>query len=377
MPEKGHMLQPPNPKDYINCPLDLDALIMAPNTTPDVVELNCALADDNILFDAIRLSTCAYWMFKLDVLEQFSNDFKLRLYNCLPALARTTRMYFNYQIENSPAHKELNAEYKRFLLETGLVGCELYPLQNPLAMLSNNMREADQRILNGQMTPRQMLLDQIQQFLKMKDKGKIDFSYSLFLPEFLNPKFFQELTEAEQIVLVGNIAKYFDYLAKFHNNGPRLFGSIKSRNELFPPQALVKHILLDEGDTYTHRVKTMAWNALCSELEKSCVNGTSGKMFLDSEVIRNNIEEVDAKLKKKGLSFVDIGNWLNSSENVFEAFELDCTLHNVDATDFLLHLLTFHHRPKYNMVRGLMDFQDTETKNKLFKVVGKAMTPFR
>lgn len=374
MPAKGHMLQPPNLKDYINCPLNLDALIMTPTITPDVVELNCSLADDNILFDAIRLSTCAYWMFKLDVLEQFNHEFKCRLYNCLPALARTTRMYFNYQIENSPAHKELHVEYKRFLLETGLMGGELYPLQNPLAMLSNNMREADQRILNGQMTPRQMLLDQIQQFLKTKDKGKIDFSYSLFLPEFLNPKFFQELTEAEQIVLVGNLAKYFEYLAKFHKNGPRLFGNIKPRNELFPPQALVKHILADERGIYTNRVKMMAWNQLCNEQDKLASSGGIYKLF-SAEKIEQDWNENFEKLDKMGLSTLCVEEWAKAAEGVFESFELDCTLHNVDATDYLLQLMT--DREFCKMARGLMDFQDTETKNKLFKVVANAMTPFR
>ena len=371
MPARGHMLQPPNPKDYINCPLDLDALIMTPTITPDVVELNCALADDNILFDAIRLSTCAYWMFKLDVLEQFSHDFKLRLYNCLPALARTTRMYFNYQIENSPVHKELHVEYKRFLLETGLMGGEMYPLQNPLGMLSNNMREADQRILNGQMTPRQMLLDQIQQFLKTKDKGKIDFGYSLFLPEFLNPKFFQELTEAEQIVLVGNLAKYFEYLAKFHKMGVGLRGTWKPRNELYPPQALTRYVLMDEGDAYTHRVKTMVWNHLCEELMRN--PKSVGKIFLDTEIMRN-LDDLAGKLSDKGLTFEEIDKWMVAAENVFESFELDCTLHNIDATDFVLRLIWEEH---YMMVKGLMDFQDTETKNRLFKVIGGAMTPFR
>ena len=374
MPARGHMLQPPNPKDYINCPLDLDALIMTPTITPDVVELNCALADDNILFDAIRLSTCAYWMFKLDVLEKFSHDFKLRLYNCLPALARTTRMYFNFQIENSPAHKELHVEYKRFLLETGLMGGELYPLQNPLAMLSNNMREADQRILNGQMTPRQMLLDQIQQFLKTKDKGKIDFSYSLFLPEFLNPKFFQELSEAEHIVLVGNLSKYFEYLSKFNTMGFSLRGTWKPGHELNSPQLLIKHILADEKGIYTNRVKMMAWNQLYQELDKLSPTGGAYKLF-SQEKIEKNWNENFEKLEKKGLSTLMVDEWMKSAEGVFESFELDCTLHNVDATDFLLQMMA--DREFCKMARGLMDFQDSDTRNKLFKVVADAMRPFR
>lgn len=366
------MLQPPNPKDYINCPLNLDALIMTPTITPDVVELNCALADDNILFDAIRLSTCTYWMFKLDVLEQFSHDFKLRLYNCLPALARTTRMYFNYQIENSPAHKELHVEYKRFLLETGLMGGE--PLQNPLAMLSNNMREADQRILNGQMTPRQMLLNKIQEFLETKDKSKIDFSYSLFLPEFLNPKFFQELSEAEHIVLVGNLSKYFEFLSKFNTTGFNLRGTWKPGHELNPPQLLIKHILEDEKGIYTNRVKMMAWNQLCNEQDKLVSSGGAYKLF-SQEKIEQDFNEKFEKLDKMGLSTLGVNEWAAAANGVFESFELDCTLHNVDATDYLLQLMT--DREFCKMARGLMDFQDSDTRNRLFKVVANAMTPFR
>ena len=283
-------------------------------------------------------------------------------------------MYFNFQIENSPVHKELHVEYKRFLLETGLMGGELYPLQNPLAMLSNNMREADQRILNGQMTPRQMLLDQIQQFLKTKDKGKIDFSYSLFLPEFLNPKFFQELSEAEHIVLVGNLSKYFEFLSKFNTTGFSLRGTWKPGHELNSPQLLIKHILADEKGIYTNRVKMMAWNQLYQELDKLSPTGGAYKLF-SQEKIEQDWNENFEKLEKKGLSTLMVDEWMKAAEGVFESFELDCTLHNVDATDFLLQIMT--DREFCKMARGLMDFQDSDTRNKLFKVVADAMRPFR
>lgn len=365
----------PNPKDYINCPLDLDSLIMAPTITPDVMELNCALADDNILFAAIRLSTCAYWMFKLDVLEQFSSDFRWRLYGCLPGMARTTRMYFNYQIENSN-HKVLLEEYRQFLLQTGILGGD--PLNNPLSMLGNTIKDVDIKVLQGQMTPRQMLLNQIQEFLTTKNKEKIDFSYSLFLPEFLNPKFFIGLSEAEQIVLLGNLGKYFEFLSKFHRRGMGFRGTIQPRNELFPPQLLVKHVLMDEKNTYTNRVKMMAWNQLCNEIDRLSQDGkqswNTGKVF-SFDKLSENYDWLGKQIEGKGWRWADIENWLSTSEGLFESFELDCTLHSMDASNFVLFLLTRNGSEK--MARGLMDFQDMDVRNKLFKLVGDALRPFR
>lgn len=370
MPRRQSQITPPNPKDYIQCPLNLDAIIMAPTTTPDVVELNCALADSDILFDAIRLSTCAYWMFKLDILEQFSADFRLRLYSCLPALARVTRLYFNYQMDSGTT--QLKEEYGRFLLESGLQGGGV--LNNPLTMLGNDIKEQDMMVLQRKTTLRQMLLGRIKEFLSTKDRGKIDFSYSLFLPEMLNPKFFQELSEAEHIVLVGNLSKYFGFLAKFTKMGVGLRGTWKPRNELNPPQLLIKHILADERGIYTNRVKMMAWNQLCDEQDRLASTGGTYKMFHDKK-IESNWNELYEKLDKKGLSTLMVDEWLRSAEGVFESFELDCTLHNVDATDFLIEIMTDKEYCK--LARDLMDFQDSDTRNRLFKVVADAMTEFR
>ena len=371
MPGKKKNIAPPNPKDYIQCPLNLDDLIMSPATTPAVVELNCSLADDNILFDAVRMSLCSYWMFKLDVLDKFSIPFRHRLFACIPGLSRITRMYFNYQIDSS-SNRELLDDYKRFLLETGFLGGN--PLTNPLKMLGNNMKDGDLTVLQRGLPPRQMLLNKIQEFLETKDKNKIDFSYSLFLPEFLHPKFFQELSEAEHIVLVGNLSKYFEFLSKFNTMGVGLRGTWKPGHELNPPQLLIKHILADEKGIYTNRVKMMAWNQLCQELDKLSPTGGAYKLF-SQEKIEKNWNENFEKLQKKDLDTLMVDEWLKTAEGVFESFELDCTLHNVDATDFLLDIMT--DREYCKMARGLMDFQDSDTGNKLFKVVADAMRPFR
>ena len=368
---KNQRQQPPNPRDYIQCPLDLDAIIMPQTTTPDVVELNCALADDDILYDAIRLSTCSYWMFKLDVLEQFSSEFRIRLYGCLPAVSRIVNSYFNYQMDST--NGQLKEEYNRFLEEQGLQGFD--NLNNPFKMLSNGIKECDLKVLQGQTTPRQMLIDRIKEFIDTKDKDKIDFSHSLFLPEFLNPKFFQELTDAEQVVLVLNLGKYFDFLKKMVNGKRGVFRGFPTRKlELFPPKNLVKHIF--ESDSYSNRVKMLAWGQLYLELEKA---GSRNKTFgaaailVDIDATTTNIDSSFMKLANAGVTPAQLDKWLADAEGVFESFELDCTLHNLDATDFFV--LVASHPQHHKLVKGMVDFQDDDTRNRMFKVIAKTMTP--
>ena len=370
MPRKKN-ISPPNPKDYIQCPLNLDSLIMSPTITPNVLERNCELTDYSILYDAIRLSTCTYWMFKIDVLEQFKPSFRIKLYGCLSALSKINRMYFNYQMDS--AATQLKEEYSRFLLETGTFGGD--PLNNPMNMLGNNIKDSDLMVLQKKMSLRQMLLSRIKEFLTTKDKSKIDFSYSLFLPEFLHPKFFQDLSEAEHIVRVGNLSNYFSFLSKLIKMSIGLRGSLKPKNELNPPQLLIKHILADEKGIYTNRVKMMAWNQLCNEQDRLLSSGGGICKLFNTEKIEHNWNVLFENLEKKGLSTLMANEWMNAAEGVFESFELDCTLHNVDATEFLLQIMT--DREHCKMARGLMDFQDTEVRNKLFKMVADAMTPFR
>lgn len=364
-------IPPPNPQDYIKCPLNLDGIIMAPTTTPDVVELNCAL-DDGLLFDAIRLCSCSYWMFKLDVLGQFSFDFRTRLFSCLPALPSITRQYFSYQLENS-CHNVLRDEFHRFMILAGFA--QSSNLNNPLNMLGNDIKELDLKVLNGEMTPRELLLRRIQEFLDTKDRKKIDFSYSLFLPEFLNPKFFKDASEAEHIVLLGNLGKYFEFLTKFIKPWIKIHHTPTQRIELFPPQLLIKHILADADGTYTNRVKMMAWKQLYDEAERLCVNNHGAYKLFDDDKLKEQFDETWAKMEQKEVKGKDIEGWMTNSEGVFESFELDCTLHGIDATDYLPQILVDWRF--YKLAKGLVDFQDDETRNHLFKVVASIMSEFR
>ena len=64
-----------------------------------------------------------------------------------------------------------------------------------------------------------------------------------------------------------------------------------------------------------------------------------------------------------------------NADGVFESFELDCTLHNLDATSFIVHLLCS--RGYYKMAEGLVNFQDDNTRDKLFKYLSNMMLSCR
>ena len=371
MPRRQNQITTLSPGDYIQCPLNLDAIIMMQSTTPDVVELNCALVDDDILYDSIRISTCAYWMFKLDVLEQFSKNFRQRLYNCLPALPRVFRLYFNYQMDSVTT--QLKDEYDNFLTNHGMKGLDI--LNNPFKMLGNNIKEQDLEVLQGKRTLREMIVGRIQKFIDTKNKEEIDFSYSLFLPEMLNPKFFQILSEAEQVVIVLNLSKYFGFLEQFvKKHVGVLRGTISKRQELFPPKLLLKHIF--GSDTYSGRLKMLAWRQMYKELDKIYSKSkisVAAKLIDDIDAVTSEIDSLMKKVKNAGYTGDQVDKWLSDADGVFESFELDCTLHNLNSVDFLIPIVSHH--LYYKMANGMMDFQDEETRNMMFKTLAKTMTP--
>lgn len=371
MPRRQNQITTLSPGDYIQCPLNLDAIIMMQSTTPDVVELNCALVDDDILYDSIRISTCSYWMFKLDVLEQFSKNFRQRLYNCLPALPRVFRLYFNYQMDSVTT--QLKDEYDNFLTNHGMKVFDL--LNNPFKMLGNNIKEQDLEVLQGKRTLREMIVGRIQKFIDTKNKDEIDFSYSLFLPEMLNPKFFQILSEAEQVVIVLNLSKYFGFLEQFvKKHVGVLRGTIAKRQELFPPKFLLKHIF--GSDTYSGRLKMLAWRQMYKELDKIYSKSkisVAAKLIDDIDAVTSEIDSLMKKVKNAGYTGDQVDKWLSDADGVFESFELDCTLHNLNSVDFLIPIVSHH--LYYKMANGMMDFQDEDTRNMMFKTLAKTMTP--
>ena len=81
------------------------------------------------------------------------------------------------------------------------------------------------------------------------------------------------------------------------------------------------------------------------------------------------------ELSKKEISTTSLMEWLSKSEGLFESFELDCTLHNLDAIMFWPILMIDY--PDIKMAEGMMDFQDDDIKLRLMKEIGDSMTAFR
>lgn len=359
----------------VDCPIDLDRLLLSEECTPEYIEENLNIHDE-LVRDAISLSDCAGWLLKMDVFEKFSPKLRKTLYWSLDAFSRMTRVYFILQLQQG-GKNEIVDEFSNWSVNNVLPDLNIQ-LFNPLSMLGNNVKEQDMEILQGKLTLRRFLLDRIGKFLKTGNKEDVDFSYSLFLPELLNPMFFKDLGEGEQIVILGNLDKYFQFMTKFtRNTGLSSLRTISQRGELNPPQALIKHIL-SGNFPYTKRVKLIAWKQLmkeCESLYKTFGKNPEWKILDDSVVGSSWHKVLDEKLAPNNYSAEDVSKWVEDSNGLFESFELDCTLRGLDATDFLLVL--FCHKDTFPLVGGLMDFQDDETKDRLFKIVSDAMVSRR
>ena len=363
----------------IQCPVDLDTLVMSSDCTPEFIEENMNVGDD-IFWDAISTSTCSYWLLKMDVMEQFSKDMRRRIFWALPAFNRMSRVYFYIQLMNSTIHEPIRDELHEWESQNpsetdrdSAIG-----MINPMNMLSNNLKEWDRKIVNGELTLRRFLLDRIRGFLDSGKKDDVDFSHSLFLPELLSPKFFKNLSEAEHIVILGNLDKYFSFVQKFNNTGISFSGSFKPGKELNPPQNLVRHIL--SGDyPYTNRVKMIAWRQLFKEIGQTYGKFTAKTgvfKIIQAEAVNKMLEELKKnKLEPNGLKIENIWEWLFESEGVFESFELDCTLHNLDASDFFIPILCV--KEFHEVAEGLVNFQDDATRDRLFRQLSDAMLSCR
>lgn len=352
----------------IECPVDLDALILSDSFSPEFLEENLNVNDD-ILYDAIVLSDFAGWLLNIDLFERFSPDLRNSLYGCLEAFSLMDRVYFIIQLQES-GKENIIGEFADWSVSHVLPDKNIQ-LLNPLSMLGNDMKGQDIEILQGKLTLRRFLLDRIGNFLKTGNKGDVDFSYSLFLPKLLNPRFFKDIGEGEQIVILGNIDKYFQFITKFTRKSG--FNSIHANKELNHPQALIKHILSGQFP-YTNRVKMIAWKKLFAEIGNfysAFTTKTGVFKIIDVDKVNELLKELKEKLEPKDVTFETVGKWLEASEGVFESFELDCTLHNVDASDFFVLILCA--KEYYKIAEGLINFQDDATRDGLFKQLSGAL----
>lgn len=355
-------------QSIVDCPVDLDALIMSENCTPEWIETNLGVSDD-ILYDAIRNSMYGGWILNLDFISGFSKPFRRRLFKNIDAFTQMVKMYFLIKVATLD-DKVLTSEIESAYLDEGVTGLNVGKLFNPMTMLGNNMKEYDIEMMNGNITMRQVLLQSIQKFLGSGNKDDVDFSYSLYLPSFLNPRFFSELSEAEHVSILGNLDRYFAFIRKFEMS--MSFGRTKRNGEPNPALCLIKHIFSGEHP-YSNRVKMSAWKQLYKEI-MARVGGSGAVGLFDvprsMEIMRKMEEDV---VIKSGHTLSEITDWTNKAEGVFESFELDCTLRNLDATDFFLFLIW----QKTEMANGLIEFQDDATRDRLFKQLAGVIVPVK
>ena len=356
----------------IQCPVDLDSLIMLPNCTPEFIEENLSIGDD-ILYDAIRMSVNSSWLLKLDVFSKFTDKFKSRLVANIDAFPRLSSTYFGIMVKVCEEEKLGTWDFGNSMSD--IVGLSQTKTFNPFTMLGNDMVDLDKMILSGRTTLRETLLVRIKKFLT-GSKSLVNFSYSLFLPELLSPKFFNGLSEAEHVVILCSMERYFDFVRKFHISSFGFRTASARRKELNQPLCLLKHVLSDECKC-TDRVRMIAWRELFKEIKrvmKSSRNGSEIHEMMDVDEIARTLHESGKKLSDKGYSAEDFMKWAGDADGLFEAFELECTLHNVDATDLFIPVICSNF---YNLADGMVDFQDVEVRNKMFNRLSECLTAFK
>ena len=352
-----------------DCPVDLDSLIMSNECSPEWIETNLNVSDD-ILYDAIRTSMFGNWILNLDFITGFSSGFRKRLYRNMDAFDQMSKMYFLIKVSGI-GDSGLVKEIEDIYLEDGTSGVNVGKLFNPMTMLGNNLKDDDVLVLKGESTIRQILLKRIRKFLDTGNKDDVDFSHSLFLPTILNPKFFSALSEAEHVTILGNLDRYFEFIRKFERyiSFARCSRGASDRN---PAQCLVKHIF-SSGGMYSNRVKMSAWKQLYKE---TCARTSYLNSIYDLQLVMDVIRKVESEVVvPSGHTLSEIMEWINKSEGVFESFELDCTLRNLDATDFFIFLFLSVNHPE--MANGLVEFQDDATRDRLFKQLSSVMVPVK
>ena len=112
-------------------------------------------------------------------------------------------------------------------------------------------------------------------------------------------------------------------------------------------------------------------NKACSDIKKKV-----GNMFI-FDLLYDRVNEINSKiLEPKGYDCNLITKMLVEAEGVFETFEIECTLKNLDSKDFLCYMLYgsesmwSKNSNWFMMSDGLIEFQDDDVQDELFKEIG-------
>ena len=138
----------------------------------------------------------------------------------------------------------------------------------------------------------------------------------------------------------------------------------------------MKHIF--GSDTYSGRLKMLAWRQMYKELDKiysKSKTTTRAKLIDDIDAVTCEIDSLMKKVKNAGYTGDQVDKWLADADGVFESFELDCTLHNLNSTDFIWFMLTY--KDCWKMLGSALSFQDTETRIKLYKELAETIVSVR
>ena len=364
-----------------NCPcqvyVDLDELIMSKDCSPKYLEDNLGVPNQ-VLYDAIVYSTCANWLLKLDYLREFSFDFRKRIFMSITAFSTIHRAYFLFQRDEMEDgwlrnEYEMVNSYSRF--DSGM------KLHNPMNNLSNRWKEKERMLIDGSLDLHEMVRSSIRELVRSGDREVVDFSYSLFFPEIISPKFFSEAEDCERIVILGMYDSYLSALNSFSNKrfGNTMSSGITIKRELNPLIALCKHILSNSTE-YSERIRVLAWKKMLSgfmkkveRMRKSLHNYESPEILpIDGMALNMKVDKSLEYVKDKGYELKDICDWIENSEGVFEPFELDCVTHGLMSEELIWLLVE---KNEWSMVDGLIAFQEGNIRDRMLFELSTLLTP--
>lgn len=367
--------------DWDGQQVDLDQILLSDDLTPGLVSAAFPSSHvppgDPALFHSILDSTLSPWLLGLDFLRGFPEAFRSRVLDCLPAFPAVVVERFAAKVQNSP-DRDLAEALNRAGNASGLT-----ELTNPLGMLGNPRRGRDLDILAGRRTLAKDLLDCVEGYLADGDRRHVDFSRSLFLPELLCPVMFRTLSEGLQLVLLSGFG---DDMRSLTRPKLALGGVSRTGSQLNLPRVLARWAM-SSGSGCSPVVRSFAWRQLDrwvrAEIDrgakprsrKAARRSPPGPTPLDQNFDPTRVSLMDMdlgiSLRKRGWDLSTPRDWMDRAEGLFESFEMDCSLHGLQAVEFLPEML--FRVDYYPMLGPMLDFQSPSERSNLLDLVSSCV----